>query len=57
MAAKFSWETQELLDRADRAIERSIKVREETARAIAKAQEWISEVNMYRDRTAPPFRR
>ena len=50
MVATFSWETQELLDRADRAIERSIDAREESAKGIAEAQKWLRfmERNIYR---------
>lgn len=49
MVATFSWETQELLDRADRAIERSIDAREESARGIAEAQKRLRfmETNIY----------
>jgi hypothetical protein len=46
MSAIFSWETQELLDRADRAIERSMELRRESARALAKAQRWMLHVEM-----------
>jgi hypothetical protein len=37
MSATFSCETQELLDRAERAVERSIELREQSARGIADA--------------------
>jgi hypothetical protein len=49
MVATFSWETQEMLERADRAIKRSIDAREESARGIAEAQKWLRfmETNMY----------
>jgi hypothetical protein len=46
MTSTFSWETKILLDRADRAIERSMKLREESARELARARRWILYVEM-----------
>ncbi len=52
MSATFSWETQELLDRADRAIEHSIEAREDCARGLAEARRWMLHVELalYGDR-------
>jgi len=51
MSATFSFsrETQELLDRADCAIARSIEARLESAMGIAEAQKWVrfAEMNIY----------
>jgi hypothetical protein len=46
MSATFSSETQELLDRAERAIERAAELREERAKGIAKARRWMLYVEM-----------
>jgi hypothetical protein len=46
MSATFSWETKDLLDRADRAIERSMELRKESARALAEARRWMLHVEM-----------
>jgi hypothetical protein len=53
MSATFSSETQELLDRAERAIERSIEARRDSAKRIAEAQNWVRsvETNIYRANT------
>jgi len=40
MAQPFSNETSELLERAQRAIDESIRVREDSHRAIRKAESW-----------------
>jgi len=49
MSATFSWETKDLLDRADRAIEHSMELRKESARALTEARRWMRyvEVNLY----------
>jgi hypothetical protein len=53
MSAIFSWETKDLLDRADRAIERLMELRKESARAVAQAKKFVRyvQVNLYRDST------
>jgi hypothetical protein len=55
MSLTFSWETQELLDRADKAIEHSIEAREQSAIGIAQAKKWMLyvELSLYRDRAIP----
>jgi hypothetical protein len=46
MAQPFSDETQELLDRAQRAIDRSILLREHTQQCIAEAKRRLFQIEM-----------
>jgi hypothetical protein len=52
MNPSFSWQTQQLLNRADKAIEHSIEAREYCARGLAEARRWMLHVELalYGDR-------
>ncbi|MCK1524052.1 hypothetical protein [Bradyrhizobium sp. 17] len=54
MAPPFSNETHELLERAQRAIDESIRLREDSQRAIRQAESWQFELELRlsRERTA-----